>query len=264
VEPTLAITMDDLRASVGDFLGWGRSSSDWSEGQQARIAEVLKSGLRQFYYPTVMEGLLYEWSFLKPSREVVLASGERAVTLPADFNGIEGPVVVSESDSPEAGGYCPVRVMNPGYVDAEYARRPSSTGRPMFASVRVRPEVTRDRGQRHELYVYPEADRAYRFRIKYSIHPEALTEKAPDALGGPAHAETILESCLAIAEQRLDDSMGVHTAKYRERLAASVNSDRRHKPQHLGYNGDRDWDGDALYHRNHRGTTFSMNGTELF
>ena len=54
------------------------------------------------------------------------------------------------------------------------------------------------------------------------------------------HSETILESCLAIAEQRLENSSGIHTQKFQERLAASCAMDRQlQTPDTMGYNGDQ-------------------------
>jgi hypothetical protein len=75
--------------------------------------------------------------------------------------------------------------------------------------------------------------------MPYYVLPAMLTSGVPYPYGGATHAETILESCLAVAEQRLDDSAAVHSSKYRMCLEASVMADRRHRPQLLGYNGDR-------------------------
>jgi len=54
--------------------------------------------------------------------------------------------------------------------------------------------------------------------------------------------ETILASCLAVAEQRHDDMKGPMWQSFVERLTASVAYDARMKPERLGYNADRsDW-----------------------
>ena len=54
------------------------------------------------------------------------------------------------------------------------------------------------------------------------------------------HAETILESCLAIAEQRMENQSGIHSQKFVERLTASVAHDKQYyTPERGGYNADR-------------------------
>jgi hypothetical protein len=261
VEPTLAITMTELQDAVADYLGWDRDSDNWSASQTRKMAEYLKSGLRNFYYPTVMDGVLYEWSFLKPSREVTIPSGSRAALMPPDYGGVEGTIVVTSGDD---GYYRPVEAWNEGKIDAWYAGNADASGAPQAVTIRPRRDMTADRGQRWELYVYPEADREYTFRMTYSLHPDALSEKAPYAYGGPAHAETVLESCLCVAEQREDDTMGVHTSKFRERLAASINHDRKMKPRQLGCNSDTSDQSGVLRRRAGRQLTFTLNGTQLF
>ena len=52
--------------------------------------------------------------------------------------------------------------------------------------------------------------------------PDYLSTPFPYAYGGAEHAETILESCLAVAELRLDDMAGPHNQQFMARLAASI------------------------------------------
>jgi hypothetical protein len=264
-EPTLAIEMTELRKTVAVFLGWSPDPDDWDSDQADRMEVILKSGLRQFYYPTVMDGLMYDWSFLRPSGEVRLLSGSNSRRLPDDFGGFEGDVVVKPASG--TAPQCPVQLYNEGQIDALFARSPTASGKPIAAASRPLRSEGADHGQRWEVYVYPEADTNYILRFRYSLHPSALTERNPWAYGGPAHAETIIESCLAVAEQREDDAMGVHTAKFKERLAASVAADRKYKPKTLGYNGDSsdgddgNWGGDLS--RRH-GSGLTINGTEMY
>ncbi len=75
--------------------------------------------------------------------------------------------------------------------------------------------------------------------MAYTILPDFLSGSKPYAYGGSAHTETIIESCLAVAEQRLDDAMTVHSVQFKRLLAASVGHDRRLQPNNYGYNGDR-------------------------
>jgi hypothetical protein len=54
-----------------------------------------------------------------------------------------------------------------------------------------------------------------------------------------AHAETLLQSCLAVAEFRMNDEKGIHWTTFMERLTASIASDSEAMvPEFLGYNED--------------------------
>lgn len=238
MEPTLSLKKSEFEAEVGLFLGYGRGEEfgdpEWSDQQTAAIESVVRSGLRQFYFPPPMDGVSYDWSFLRPAKDLTLALAATAVDLPDDFGGFEGELTLQASDRV----YCSVAITNEGVIDAYYAENADTTGQPRMAAVRPLRGTGSSRGQRFDLYVWPAADQAYTLRFQYYLVPDALTGTRPYAYGGAEHAETILESCLAIAEERLDDARAVHAMKFRERLAASISLDRRKKAQHLGYNGD--------------------------
>jgi hypothetical protein len=89
--------------------------------------------------------------------------------------------------------------------------------------------------------VYPTPDQAYTITFNYVAYPYSLTLSHPYPLGGDAHGDTILESCLAAAEESLDDDQTLHTGRFQERLAASIAFDKRKGPESLGYNGNFGW-----------------------
>lgn len=240
-ESTLALKFSDLQSEVGLFLGWGRGEDAgdraWSSQEEASLVSIVRSGLRQFYFPPVIEGsaTAYDWSFLKPFASLSLASGDQTLTLPDDFGGIEGRITVSTTSSSIPDD---VPLLNEGLLNKWYSQTPDATGRPKAAALQPVKGTHPQHGQRWNLFVFPEADAAYTLEFAYYLLPNCLTGDWPYAYGGASHAETLLESCLAIAEQRLDDSMSVHSAKFQERLRASIAQDRKHKPQTQGYNGD--------------------------
>jgi hypothetical protein len=244
VESTLALKLVDLSAEVGLFLGWGRGNippytdPPWSSQQQAAITSAVASGLRQFYFPPPMEGMTvsYNWSFLTPTAQLDLPANAMTVQLPDDFGGFEGQITITSQ--PTLVWY-PIKLTNEGMIREQYAQTPLMSGRPLMAAVRPKKGTGATQGQRFELFVFPNPDIDYTLTFIYYILPDYLTGATPYAYGGATHIETILESCLAIAEQRLDDSSTVHSAKFQERLMASITMDRRNKPQQLGVNWDR-------------------------
>jgi hypothetical protein len=241
VESTLADSYRDLTGEVGFHLGYGRGTDngdvEWTTDQLQKIKSIVKSGLRQFYFPPPDQtGYSHSWSFLKPRKQLVLSDGELAIRLPDDFQELDGPVlVVTETNL----GTGPTRLPLSGQVRAMHAAYPDETGRPRFCELEPLKGTDVTRGQRFQLAFFPTADDDYTVEIKYTISGEMLSGELPYAYGGVAHAETLLESCLAIAEERVDDIAGVHSQKFARLLASSISRDRTRQPQHLGYNGDR-------------------------
>lgn len=265
MESTLSLKKADFEAKVGVFLGYGRGAefgdSAWTARQQAVISDCVESGLRQFYFPPPIEGASsFDWSFLKPYASLALPAGQFEVPLPDDFGGTEGQLTVTS-----ATGSNPYKIPFQHEAKVKEARSvsPGQTGRPLIVGVAPIKGTTAQASQRFILAVFPKADVAYSLVFAYYVIPDALTGLRPYCYGGTPHTETILESCLAIAEQRLDDAASIHTMKFKERLAASIAFDRRLKPQRLGYNRDGS-DGFDIRGRDHgHGTTFTLNGLPL-
>jgi hypothetical protein len=238
VESTLSLKKADYMAKVGHFLGYGRGSdygeTAWTDQQEADINDCVESGLRQFYFPEPMNGISYTWNFLKPFFKLKLDEDAEFVELPDDFGGFEGPITVSTSSSTQ---YRQLTLTND--VRKYHASSASSTGPPCYAAVEPMKGTLSQSGQRFQLHVYPTAEQEYILEGRYMILANALDGTRPYAYGGMPHAETILESCLAIAEQRHDDLMnGGHTQKYLTRLAASIAHDQRLGPRSYGRNTD--------------------------
>lgn len=240
-ESTLTLRLSDFSAEVGNYLGYGRGADfgepKWSTKQQGLIDSCVRSGLRQFYFPPRLpnEPTAYDWSFLHPTTTAVFAEGTSIIPMLDDFGGFEGELTLVSDSSRIA---TPVPLVGEGIVREQYALRPDATGFPQYASIQPLGRTNPNHSPRKQLYLWPIADQDYTLAFQYYLLPDALTGDRPYAYGGAAHTETILESCLAIAEQRFDDTQGVHSAKFMERLAASINHDRKLKPQRLGYNGD--------------------------
>ncbi len=243
-ESTLNLKFATIVEEVAAFLGVSLDI----ERQKARVESFVKSGLRQFYFPKADgNGNSYDWSFLKPVYRTTLLQNENILALPDDFGGFEGEIVVAL----ESGSFWPVKLVGIGRVELDNARLPVTLGYPLEACLEPLKGTTINRSQRFQLKFFPVADQDYTLIFQYYILPECLDGTHPYAYGGAAHAETILESCLMIAEQRDDDAMAVHTRAFNERLMASIAYDRKFKPQNLGKNLDRSvgygWQNPGLY-----------------
>lgn len=68
-ESGLSIGFPDLQAEVGFFLGYSRTSGNWSVAQATEIESIVHSGVRRVYYPVAISEQMsgYDWSWLKPT-----------------------------------------------------------------------------------------------------------------------------------------------------------------------------------------------------
>lgn len=236
---SLTLKKADFEAKIGEYAGWGRGAdfgeTAWDARQKAIIKDCIESGLRCFYYPSPLDGVTYAWSFLKPTVSLTLPADAQTVALPAGCGGIEGKVTVTTTSTES---WLAAPVVGEGQIRQRYAENPTATGAPQMVALVPLKDMTRS-GQEFELYIWPQADQEYTLSFRQQILGNVLSDQFPYAYGGPEHAETILESCLAIFEQRYDDNAGIHTQKYTERLRASMAMDRQKKPELMPHNGDR-------------------------
>ncbi len=95
-------------------------------------------------------------------------------------------------------------------------------------------------GTGYRMQIYPIPDAVYRLRYVMINEPDLLNSDTEVPLGGSLHAETILASCLSIAEQVIfPNSPHRYREAYISRLRASVELDRSaYATENLGYNGD--------------------------
>jgi hypothetical protein len=241
-ESTLTLTQAVVQQKLGRFFGYGRGTVAgdvaWSTVQLADINDSIESGQRRFYWPEPEQegGTSYDWSFLKPVGTFYLIAAQQVVPLPEDFGGFEGKITVLSGTNTAM----PFRIewRNEANIREMYAAAPTLQGPPMYASTQFLKGTGPVSANRMQLFIFPAADKSYTIQCQYYVNPDAITPANPYPYGGTPHAETFLESCLAVAEERIDDASSVHMESFQRRLAASISMDRRLKPQKLGYNGD--------------------------
>mgnify|MGYP003134666455 CR=1 FL=1 len=140
-----------------------------------------------------------------------------------DFAGVNGTIQYEDDTS-----YRPE--IQPVNVIQIYDMRQGSTvstGAPNFYAVDAVDPIDATVGQRYNLLVYPEPDSIYTVRFKGQINPNLITAINKYGLGGMPHSLTFKESCLAVAERKLDDTMGIHQQSFMSCLAASISHDKK-------------------------------------
>lgn len=230
---TLALSRTELRKELGFEAGWG-PEDDWDEDQVAAIDTAVRGGLRRFMLGTLIPGTrkTHEWSFLRQVHAFSTIADRDAYDLPKEFGSPDGPMLFDETNT----AYTPVPVVNIAMVQEKLSLTPQQTGVPKLAAVRHK----RGQGQGdqlQELVVWPTPDAAYSMRLGYHVLPDMMDEVVMKAMGGAAHARTLLFACLAELSRRVH-SMQDYDADYEQALLASVSFDNRMLGSSLGYNGD--------------------------
>jgi len=231
-ESELSIDYDDLLLEVAAFLGYGSDSTAWTAAQLAEADRYTQAGVRRFYYPPAMSGAQsgYQWSFLIPVASILTEADLGTQDLPSTLGRVVGAFhyAAGEHRTPV------VEVSEDRYRSVLASS--DGTGPPRFYRVRHK-EKEDATGQRLEVSWWPVPDGAYTLSYQYEAYSGKLNDANKHPLGGMRHAELLVESCLAVAEQRANDERGLHTEQFERLLAAGIEQDRRVGAQHYGHMG---------------------------
>jgi len=231
-ESSLSIGVTDLRAEVGYFLGYGRASASWTAAQLAEINSIVQSGVRRVYYPPAISAEVsgYEWSWLRPTKTLSITANDGDYDLPDDFGRLIGAFHYGADEYRAS-----VVVVSVGKLLAMRAASALSD-LPRYAAIRYK-ESTGASGQRQEVLFYPEPNEAKTLSYEYEAYSGQLTDANPYPLGGMQLAELYTESCLAVAEARINDEIGQHAQQYQALLVDAISRDRKRGARYYGQMG---------------------------
>jgi hypothetical protein len=251
-ESTLSISYADLLAEVGGFLGYGVDSTAWNAAKLAEVDRYIQSGIRNFYYPPAVSGIPagYEWSFLNPSATIDTIAADDAMDLPDALSRITGNLHFAPVHN-----CTPVTIISEGQMMALKART-TTNAKPKCAAVRSKVSDGAS-GQRLEIVFWPTPDAAYTLSYRYEAYSGKLTTAKPYPLGGMKHSELIIESCLAVAEQRANDERGAHTDRFAEMLVAGIEIDKKTGARFFGQMGEN-YETSGGRSRRNFGTTYPV------
>lgn len=231
-ESTLALTRSDMQKAVSVFVQMGNAVPT-DTNDLAAVNRAIDSGLRRVYWPSQVLGepWAHEWSWMRPTFTFTTSADFAAYQLPSTFGGIEGDITFAEGQA-----FRVITVRGEDFIRRQQQSNVGS-GIPKYAAVRALDSGLS--GQRRELVLWPTPGTEYELTFRYNINPNALAAANDYPLGGPALAETILQSCRAAADQIINDNVGAEHALFIELLKASVSLDRRMlAPERLGYAHD--------------------------
>jgi len=110
---------------------------------------------------------------------------------------------------------------------------------PFYAAVRSK-SSDRTTGQRSEILFWPALSASAAgssLCYAYEAYSGKLSASYPYPLGGMYLAELYIESCLAIAEQRIHGEAGLHSEKFKVMLIDAISRDRKKGAQIYGQMG---------------------------
>ena len=225
-ESTLSLTRDDLRETVGLKLGYGLDTSGWQPEQISRIDICVRDGMGSFYLPLVQDKKeIYEWSFLRLTAQIDLVSGQANDDLPEDCDGaIDGFVVIAGDATATVIPVIPVR-------ELLKLRATVESGIPKYAAIRIKStDPTTAVSQRYEVLWFPTPDSSTDdVQFEYPVRVDTIGTTNTYLPGGASHSQTIVAACLAVAEQYLEPDETTHREAFQQRLAASIEYDRRNQ-----------------------------------
>ena len=245
--------MREVGRNVGREKNLAPDPSIWDHSARLWIDSIVQSGYQQFCTPpplrtdtpTEEDGeerkdgrrrQPHTWSFLHRLETVTAEQGDSSIRLPADFVGVTGELIIESGE-----GRLPV--VPEAQIRALIAKD-SAQDTPRYAS--IRPIMAED-GQRYDLLFYPTLKADLTFSIRYAVNPKDLSDDNPFPYGGRQHAETVLASCLAVAEDREKGVQGTAYTKFMERLSASVHLDKQSEPsEETTWDASGEADGNTL------------------
>lgn len=222
-ESTFTYTFADLYTDVSEYAGLGRSPT----GDNLTLAKRRVNDAYREFVSAV------DWHFLKKSDILNLQSGKWQYDLPDNFRELIVPFKYPTTDSwinPTEGSEDTILNLRTGAG--------TTTGRPYIFA--VRPKLfDPEHGMRWEAIFHYEPDGTYAMSYTYRITPNELIEDGDVPIGGPEHAVTIRQMCLAEVEAFDEEKPATYTQKAMASLARSKQLDGRKASRSLGYMNEK-------------------------
>lgn len=218
------IDIHGLRSRVSWMFYGIRDFGALDETSKDVVDDIINDGYERFLNPLPIAGekRSHKWGFLRPYREIVTEDGTQDYALPSDFGGLDSRLYYDSSSNRPV----PVRKTDAARIEMLRQRNTSSfTGYPKEFAVVSNYPVGKD-GTGSLLMLWPTPDAAYTLRFRYFVLSLELSDENPVPACDAFHNQTLIESCLAVAEERLEDQQSMHSKNFMERLIASVHHDQ--------------------------------------
>lgn len=212
----LEVSKAYLSRVIGMELGYGPHKRAWTDAQANQVRLALETGLRTFYFPSIItpEGTLaHDWTFLRPTRLLSATINTSKIDLPADFSAPSGPLTYQAADKDEQRQ---ITLVSEAQIRSIAQ---AASGQPVYAAIQTVGEG------KYQLVFDRPFNANYELQFRYQISPISLGQDVELPLGGEFHHQAIVDACRAAAETQ-QGPPAAKTAMFIERLKASIARDR--------------------------------------
>lgn len=216
----MTLSYNDLRIRVSNFLGSTSPGVAPTGTDLTTVDGIIDRGIRQFLYPIDMKYRTpHEWSFIKQPWSFSTVSGQWKYALPIDFSDL-----LTEFSHDSSQALQPL-IKRSAQQIKEMRSYSMTTGWPMYYAV-VPQRYDIEIGTAYELWLYPNPSQAYTFSCFYRVDPVKLSATTDLVIGGISVIESILETCLGVAELQEDNNTSTtHQAKAVELIQTAIRFD---------------------------------------
>lgn len=255
-ESGLSVGFPELIGETGRFLGYGyKAYASYTASQQTELSGLVQSAVRRVYYPTALspEFSGYEWSWLRPTSTIAVVAADGDYDLPDNFGRLIGSI-----HFPVDTYYPDIQIVSVSKLLGLRAifTQLGLSKIPCYAATRYKTS-TGASGQRQEILFYPTPQQAWTLVYEYEAYSGALSSSFPYPLGGMQLAELYIESCLATAESRLTDEIGIHAQTFGALLVDAISRDRKRGSRFFGNMGHKEDEG-QLFRRGYGASIYPL------
>jgi len=198
---TLDLSFSDLYSQVSQQLNYGTTPTGV---ELATVQNIVYRAYRQFLFPqNPKTGATHTWSFLKKDATFETTDLNWKYALPDDFREVVGDIYFNTMD-----GYTPIRRVTKENILQRRVNVNTHTVPEVFAVVASPYDATT--GTSYEIWMDPVPSGLWVLHYTYIFTPPKPENNSDKLLGGPLAQETLLELCLAVAEQQEDDLQTRH------------------------------------------------------
>jgi hypothetical protein len=235
MDPTLALTFDDFRIRVAEYLGvadtsGGAAALPVDAGDLDLVSRLVNDGYRRFLRD-------YRWNFMSVPFSLTFGTGRvgsdnARYYLPDDFGALLDPFTYDTN-----GPSIDIRQV-PEESIRSYQAGGSTSGQPVMFAVRPINVTNTATGQRWEAVFWPTPTGTETVTARYRRWPGKFTTGTNRSVAGFMHDQTVLDAALAAAELDRNDTIGVREAAYQRSYAMSRAEDARLAPSRIASYGD--------------------------
>lgn len=239
---TLRLTFSDIYIAVHNFT----TAPGVPTGDDLTAAQnVVYRAYRRFLYPvSFTEKRTHIWSWLKKEATLLLEASKDEYLLPQDFDALNRPFMFTMN----TGHYGSITKTSMAKLMLEKSYNSVSSWPLMCA---IYPEsVSQTVDQNKKVIFYPAPSGVYQLNYSYVCEPPKPSAATDIFFGDAITDETLLQVCLAVAEQESDEKIGIQSQLADQQVQALILKDSNDAPDTVGYVKDgnignygnmRDW-----------------------